>query len=351
MHPWGGGGGAKEAFGGGSSALKKGRHRPHRTVPNPQKNTGLPQKCSALGAPHIPNRQRRRHTPQPPLPPPGGAPVRHPGVPLARPREGGVSGSGGPESPGARRPAPPKGLKGQGPQAPSGTAPRAAPNSGNMGHGSLGLSASRGVRGGGVQEGDQRPRIQCKHKGTVDPPPPCDIPSGCCFFTGPWTVTRSALRMLRRVAAFCRLPFLPPTHPQSKGLLEASRSGPVQHVRPPAGGGGGSGLLHRNQLPPPLPPRSSVLSVQCAGSCCVVVRLSECSIAGVRGKDPSSLLHCTRSGGVGGGGGQVTSTTCAFPGPPACNTLGMPRPTHLWPFYKQHYTSTPREVVGGGGGH
>ena len=32
----------------------------------------------------------------------------------------------------------------------------------------------------------------------------CDIPSGCCFFTGPWTVTRSSLRMLHRVAAFCR---------------------------------------------------------------------------------------------------------------------------------------------------
>ena len=31
-----------------------------------------------------------------------------------------------------------------------------------------------------------------------------DIPSGYCFFTGPWTVTRSSLRMLRRVAAFCR---------------------------------------------------------------------------------------------------------------------------------------------------
>ena len=34
--------------------------------------------------------------------------------------------------------------------------------------------------------------------------PLCDIPSGCCFFTGPWTVTRSSLRMLRRVVAFCR---------------------------------------------------------------------------------------------------------------------------------------------------
>ena len=34
------------------------------------------------------------------------------------------------------------------------------------------------------------------------PPPPCDSPSGCCSFTGPWTVPRSSLRMLRRVAAF-----------------------------------------------------------------------------------------------------------------------------------------------------
>ena len=36
------------------------------------------------------------------------------------------------------------------------------------------------------------------------PAPQCDIPSGCCSFTGPWTVTRSSLRMLRRVATFCR---------------------------------------------------------------------------------------------------------------------------------------------------
>ena len=40
--------------------------------------------------------------------------------------------------------------------------------------------------------------------GGLPPPPPCDSPSGCCSFTGPWTVTRSSLRMLRRVAAFCR---------------------------------------------------------------------------------------------------------------------------------------------------
>ena len=42
------------------------------------------------------------------------------------------------------------------------------------------------------------------HIGGAGPPPPlCDIPSGCCSFTGPWTVTRSSLRMLRRAAAFC----------------------------------------------------------------------------------------------------------------------------------------------------
>ena len=39
---------------------------------------------------------------------------------------------------------------------------------------------------------------------TPAPPPLCDIPSGCCFCMGPWTVTRSSLRMLRRVTAFCR---------------------------------------------------------------------------------------------------------------------------------------------------
>ena len=39
---------------------------------------------------------------------------------------------------------------------------------------------------------------------TTAVPPLCDMPSGCCSFTGPWTVTRSSLRMLRRVAAFCR---------------------------------------------------------------------------------------------------------------------------------------------------
>ena len=44
----------------------------------------------------------------------------------------------------------------------------------------------------------------CSTAPVFDPPPLCDIPSGFCFFTGPWTVTRSSLCMLRRVAAFCR---------------------------------------------------------------------------------------------------------------------------------------------------
>ena len=33
--------------------------------------------------------------------------------------------------------------------------------------------------------------------------PLCDIPSGCCFFTGPWTVN-PFLSLLHRVAPFCR---------------------------------------------------------------------------------------------------------------------------------------------------
>ena len=80
-------------------------------------------------------------------------------------------------------------------------------------------------RTSGPSNGAAKPRRQsCRHRpfadsaiphgghgrdaleggGSPPPPPPCDIPSGCCFFTGPWTVTRSPLRVLRRVAAFCR---------------------------------------------------------------------------------------------------------------------------------------------------
>ena len=49
--------------------------------------------------------------------------------------------------------------------------------------------------GGGPGEGG---------RGSRGGSPLCDIQSGCCSFTGPWTVTRSSLRMLRRVATFCR---------------------------------------------------------------------------------------------------------------------------------------------------
>ena len=50
------------------------------------------------------------------------------------------------------------------------------------------------IAGWGVPGGAPAPHVS----------PVCDIPSGYCSFTGPWTVTRSSLRMLRRVAAFCR---------------------------------------------------------------------------------------------------------------------------------------------------
>ena len=54
------------------------------------------------------------------------------------------------------------------------------------------MGARRGV-GGGVR-GAPRSRAA---------PPLRDIPSGCGFFTGPWTVTRSSLRQLRGTNAFC----------------------------------------------------------------------------------------------------------------------------------------------------
>ena len=49
-----------------------------------------------------------------------------------------------------------------------------------------------------------RPGLALRGRGSSAQPPLCDIPSGCCSFTGPWTVTRSSLRMLRWIAAFCR---------------------------------------------------------------------------------------------------------------------------------------------------
>ena len=58
-------------------------------------------------------------------------------------------------------------------------------------------AAAWGVRGG-------RGVLHWQRDTTPMPPPlpPCDIPLVRGFFTGPWIVTRSSLRMLRRVTAF-----------------------------------------------------------------------------------------------------------------------------------------------------
>ena len=71
-------------------------------------------------------------------------------------------------------------------------------------------------------EATREGRAGMHRKGGSPSPPLCDIPSGCGLFTGPWTVTRSSLRMLRRVAAFCRLlrpVLLLVSFPRSRGPL------------------------------------------------------------------------------------------------------------------------------------
>ena len=69
------------------------------------------------------------------------------------------------------------------------------------GHGQRCAAAATAGDGPGTHSRPHGSQRRCCH---CPPPPPCDIPSGCCSFTGPWTVTRSSLRMFRRVAAFCR---------------------------------------------------------------------------------------------------------------------------------------------------
>ena len=74
-------------------------------------------------------------------------------------------------------------------------------------HVGIGCGAPDGglVQAVGAQQPQNSSRLHSLSAGSrCDLPPVCDIPSGCCCFTGPWTVTRSSLRMLRRVAAFCR---------------------------------------------------------------------------------------------------------------------------------------------------
>ena len=78
------------------------------------------------------------------------------------------------------------------------------------GHAPAGLQAtcSRDINASPTQISPSIMRIYPKETALFalcpTPHPPCDMPSGCWSFTGPWTVTRSSLRMLRRVAAFCR---------------------------------------------------------------------------------------------------------------------------------------------------
>ena len=74
---------------------------------------------------------------------------------------------------------------------------------------SQGLTPTPTARPKGQKLGTQMFRAPLFNPFNISPPrsshnPPCDIPSRCCSFTGPRTVTRSPLRMLRRVAAFCR---------------------------------------------------------------------------------------------------------------------------------------------------
>ena len=63
------------------------------------------------------------------------------------------------------------------------------------------ICLDRSWQGGGYIQGVEGAN---PHPITSEPPPLCDIPSGCCSFTGPWRVTCSSLHMLRRVTAFCR---------------------------------------------------------------------------------------------------------------------------------------------------
>ena len=78
------------------------------------------------------------------------------------------------------------------------------------------------------------------------PPPLCDIPSRCCSFTGPWTVTRSCLRVLRRVAAFSQ-----PLRPVLPLVSFPHSRSPVVGV---------PGLCWMSPPPPPPPEARRVLS-------------------------------------------------------------------------------------------
>ena len=103
------------------------------------------------------------------------------------------------------------------------------------------------VRGCSPASPQLLPRMNIRKRGVFPRSPPrpplCDIPSGCWYYTGPWTVTRSSLRMLRRVATFCRplrLVLLLVSFPRSRspavgvpGLCWMWRDVPFACQRPP----------------------------------------------------------------------------------------------------------------------
>ena len=91
----------------------------------------------------------------------------------------------------------------------------------------------------------------------LKPPVPllCDIPSSCCFFTGPWTVTRSSLHMLRWIAAFCR-----PVRPVLLLVLLPRSQSPVVGVLGLCWMWHGVPFAHQ---PPPPPPRQMRILGNC----------------------------------------------------------------------------------------
>ena len=129
--------------------------------------------------------------------------------------------------------------------------------------------------------------------------PMCDIPSGCCSFTGPWTVTRSSLRMLRRVAAFCRPlrpVLLPVSFPRSRspvvgllGLCWLRRDVPfARHLRPVVAGCCGGRLTVVAAHTPPSSGRPKPASLRFR------VREAQvpCSSTRCTGRPPRSRVAC-----------------------------------------------------------
>ena len=137
----------------------------------------------------------------------------------------------GPPPPQPTLPEPPlsKPLPNTPPIAPPRTPPPPPPR-GPLAKGYLGGSWRPGPRSRPPQAGAFRKQVEkIRHSD-----PPCDLPSGCCFFTGPWTVTRSSLRTLRPGVKWavdklfflsCGLHVLPVVHTVSPTARDSHRRG------------------------------------------------------------------------------------------------------------------------------